>query len=139
MPQEAVSLQKTLQANLVLEDNADPIRCIAVADISYSKKTNFSYSGVAVFPYPGLELLEEYTAFLQTDFPYVPGLLSFREGPVALEAFRQVELSPDVILFDGQGIAHPRRFGFAAHLGLLLDKPSIGYAKSKLYGRYIEP
>lgn len=138
-PREALTLQQELRHKIVLEDRLNPLRHIAAADISYSRHSGCSYGGVAVFTYPGLKLVEEQTAYGDTGFPYVPGLLSFREGPVALEAFRKVKQAPDLILFDGQGLAHPRGFGLASHLGLILNRPSIGCAKSLLYGRCREP
>lgn len=136
---EAMAVQKTLREKIVLSDRMDSIRFIAAADISYSKASNRSYGGVAVFTYPDMELIEEQSSYGDTGFPYVPGLLSFREGPVALDAFRKIKQTPDLILFDGQGIAHPRRFGLASHLGLILNKPSVGCAKSRLYGQCVEP
>jgi deoxyribonuclease V len=84
-------------------------------------------------------LVEAQTAVADTPFPYVPGLLTFREGPVLLEAFAKVESDPDAVIFDGQGVAHPRRIGLAAHMGLWLDKPCIGCAKTRLIGTYREP
>jgi len=138
-PREAMALQKELRPKIVLANHLQNPRFIAAADISYSKQSRRSYSGVAVFTYPDLQLVEERTAWDDTKFPYVPGLLTFREGPVALEAFRKVRHVVDVVLFDGQGVAHPRGFGLASHLGLIINKPSIGCAKSRLYGRCSEP
>lgn len=114
---------------------------VAGADVGYSGRGVgvTAYAAVLVFTFPDLELIETQIATATVEFPYVPGLLSFREGPALLAAFRQVRNEPDVILFDAQGIAHPRRLGAASHLGVLLDKPSIGCAKSRLVGRYDEP
>jgi deoxyribonuclease V len=84
-------------------------------------------------------IVERQSAVTETHFRYVPGLLSFREAPALLEAFAKVESEPDVVMLDGQGIAHPRRMGIASHIGLWLDRPCVGCAKSKLYGRYVEP
>ena len=96
-------------------------------------------AAVAVLEYPGLALVEQVVVRVATTFPYVPGLLSFREAPAVLAAFERVRIAPDLILYDGQGIAHPRRFGIASHVGLLLDCPSIGVAKSRLVGAHRMP
>jgi deoxyribonuclease V len=94
---------------------------------------------VAVLDYPGLALADQAVARVATRFPYVPGLLSFREIPAVLAAFERLRVPPDLILYDGQGIAHPRRFGIASHLGLVLDCPSIGVAKTRLIGAHRTP
>jgi deoxyribonuclease V len=94
---------------------------------------------VVVFSLEDLKILDEVVAVLPARFPYVTGLLAFREGPVILEALRRLKISPDVLMFDGQGIAHPRRFGLASHIGLLTDTPAIGCAKTPLIGEYLEP
>lgn len=136
---EAMDLQKALRSKIILEDRLTPLRYIAGADIAYSRHSGRSFGAVAVFAYPELQLIEESTVCDDTTFPYVPGLLTFREGPVILKAFRNVKQAPDLILFDGQGVAHPRGFGLASHMGLIINKPSIGCAKSHLYGRCTEP
>jgi deoxyribonuclease V len=96
-------------------------------------------AAVIVLSFPALEVVETSVVEQPCRFPYVPGLLAFREGPSILAAFRKLRTRPDLLLFDGQGIAHPRRFGIAAHLGVLLDLPSIGCAKSRLIGEHAEP
>ena len=142
-PAAARAIQAELAGQLVLTDAialAD-IRTVAGVDNTYvraGEKTS-AYAVVVVLTFPELEVIETRFAARRVDFPYVPGLLSFREAPAVLAAFEQVATEPDVVLFDGQGYAHPRRFGLASHLGLILDRPAIGCAKSKLVGRYEEP
>jgi deoxyribonuclease V len=114
-----------------------PVR--AVAGIDASHRDGSARAAVAVLTFPELELIEHAVTTRPTTFPYIPGLLSFREGPAVLDALEQLKTSPDLLIFDGQGLAHPRRFGLACHLGLLLDRPAIGCAKSRLLGRYEEP
>jgi deoxyribonuclease V len=138
-PGEAVALQRELAARV---DVSTPLgRCdlIAGADASYNRFSNTIYAGVVVWQASDATVVERRAAVLETDFPYVPGLLSFREAPALIEAFRQLETVPDVILFDGQGVAHPRRLGIASHVGLWLNLPSVGCAKSRLFGRFVEP
>jgi len=137
---EAVAIQQTLRERLILEDMdlPNPIRCIAGGDISYSKGDDRFFGAVVVLSYPSMEILEIASTVDQAPFPYVPGLLSFREGPVLLKAFDNLKQRPDIVLFDGQGIAHPRGIGLASHMGLFLDLPTIGCAKTKLIGTYEE-
>jgi len=133
---EAMKVQQELKGKLILEaPNIDP-KLVAGADVSYSKDSDTFYSSVVVLEMPYMSVLEEATAEGKVDFPYIPGLLSFREAPVLIKAFEKVKNVPDVIIFDGQGIAHPRGLGLASHMGLILDLPSIGCAKSKLVGDY---
>jgi len=136
-PKEAVEVQAALVRQLTQEWDARTVRTVAGVDVSV--REGVSRSAIVVFSYPELEPLEAVTAEAPTVFPYVPGLLSFREGPVVLAAWDQLEHAPDLVLFDGQGIAHPRGIGLAAHLGLWIGTPTIGCAKSRLYGRYEEP
>jgi deoxyribonuclease V len=113
------------------------IRRVAGVDIHYA--VGCAVAAVVVLSFPELEPLAQATASVPLSFPYVPGLLSFREGPAALAAIDRLPVPPDVWVFDGQGLAHPRRFGLASHLGVLLDRPTIGCAKSCLIGSYAEP
>jgi deoxyribonuclease V len=133
-PREAVRLQLTWRERVETQDRYGPLRCVAGADLAFDPATNLAFAGVIVYRLPGLEEVERRMARRKLRFPYVPGLLSFRESPVLLAAFARLRVSPDVILIDGHGMAHPRRFGIACHLGLLLDRPTIGCAKSILVG-----
>jgi deoxyribonuclease V len=138
-PSAAAQLQRELAA---LIDTRLPLtRCdlIAGADVSYDRFSNIMYAGVVVLRTADLTIVEQRGAVRETSFPYVPGLLSFREAPALLEAFAQVEAEPDAVMLDGQGLAHPRRLGLACHIGLCLDRPCLGCAKSRLIGQYREP
>lgn len=134
---EAIAIQNTLSEKLSSEMGFDRIEKIAGADVFYFN--NRAVAGIVIFKFPGMELIEKQYLISPVSFPYVPGLLSFREGPVLLKAFQKIRNEPDVIIFDGHGIAHPRRMGIAAHLGILLDRPTIGCAKSILVGEYAMP
>ncbi len=136
---EAIAIQKRLREQVVTHTTVGDIRYIAGADIATSKDSPKAYAGVVVLSYPDLEVVEERGIEDEVVFPYVPGLLAFREGPALTKVFAQLRTEPDVLVFDGQGLAHPRGMGIATHMGLLLDKPSIGCAKSLLFGRYQEP
>lgn len=138
-PHEAIAIQKRLRTEVSTEPTLGDIRYIAGADIATSKDSPRAYAGVVVLSYPDLEVVEERGLEAEVLFPYVPGLLAFREGPALIRVFEQLTTEPDVLVFDGQGLAHPRGMGIATHLGLVFDKPSIGCAKSLLYGRYQEP
>jgi len=138
-PTEASSIQAELRTRLVTEGELDRPRMVAGADVACPKGKGTAIGGVTVFSYPDLEIVEEAIAERELTFPYVPGLLAFREAPALLKAFGKLRSDPDVLLFDAQGYAHPRRMGLASHLGILLDKPSIGCAKSVLVGDYEEP
>jgi deoxyribonuclease V len=115
------------------------VRLVAGADCAFSADAKVIWAGIAVVAVPGLEPVASAWAEGRVTFPYVPGYLSFREGPAFLEASRRLSIRPDLWLFDGQGIAHPRGFGLASHLGVLLDRPSVGCAKSRLVGEHREP
>ncbi len=133
-PKEAIQLQKELKKKISLKKSFNQVKKVAGADVSYYQ--NKMIAGVIIFKFSNLEVIEKQSFISSINFPYIPGLLTFREGPSLLEAFKKIKVEPDIILFDGQGIAHPRRMGIATHLGLFLDKPTIGCAKSKLSGNY---
>jgi deoxyribonuclease V len=137
-PRAAMRLQERLRERVVLWDRVGRVRFIAGADLAFDPSTNLAFAGVIVYRFPKLDEVERQMAGRELRFPYVPGLLSFRESPALLAAFRRLRTEPDVILIDGHGLAHPRRFGIACHLGLLLDKPTIGCAKSLLVGAHGE-
>ncbi len=136
-PGEAAAWQQRLRPQVRLEPFAGPVRRVAGVDVSF--RADRARAAVVVLSFPALELVDQAWAEVAVSFPYIPGLLSFREGPAVLAAFARLALWPDLIIFDGQGIAHPRRLGLASHLGLFLDLPSIGCAKSRLCGEHDEP
>ncbi len=130
-PEQAVEIQLALRDRLVLAWDGRPVRRVAGVDVAYRGWE--AQSAIAVLDFERLALVESAAARVPASFPYLPGLLTFREGPAVLAAWEKLSQPPDLVLFDGQGIAHPRRFGLAAHLGLWLDLPSIGVAKSHFY------
>jgi deoxyribonuclease V len=136
---EAVEIQRRLAPRVVREGVPADVRRVAGVDISVGRGSANGRGAVVVLRYPEMEVEERVVVEARVGFPYVPGLLSFREIPVLLEAFRQVKEKPDLVLVDGQGLAHPRRFGIACHLGLLLDVPAVGCAKSRLCGEHRPP
>jgi deoxyribonuclease V len=136
---EAQRIQQRLRRHIQVGTYVRDIRYIAGADIAIAPATSTIYAGVVVLDYATLAVVERKSLVSSTDFPYIPGLLSFREAPALLQVFAQLDTTPDVVVFDGQGIAHPRGLGIASHMGLLLDVPAIGCAKSRLTGRYEEP
>ena len=138
-PREAMRLQESLRESVELQDRFGEIRYVAGADVAFDPETEVAFAGVVVYRFPGLEEVERRMARRRLRFPYVPGLLSFRECPVLLAAFARLRTEPDLILIDGHGRAHPRRFGIACHIGILFDKPTIGCAKSRLVGEHHEP
>ncbi|HEY8384392.1 MAG TPA: deoxyribonuclease V [Microvirga sp.] len=135
-PEEAVRLQQELRVQVVSDRPIALDRIRLVAGVDVSVKNERSNAAVVVMTYPDFTPVETVTAERATPFPYISGLLSFREGPVLEEAFSRLQSSPDVFLFDGMGIAHPRRCGIACHLGLWLERPTIGCGKTLLTGRY---
>ena len=136
---KAQRIQLALQRRRRAGDGPRTVRLVAGADCAFSADGRTIFAGVAVVALPHLESVATAWAAGRVTFPYVPGYLSFREGPVFLRAARRLRVRPDLWLFDGQGIAHPRGLGLAAHLGVLLDRPSVGCAKSRLVGEHVEP
>ncbi|MFQ5662888.1 MAG: deoxyribonuclease V [Terriglobia bacterium] len=148
-PKEAAQLQLELRSRLKKHRDFDAIRTVAGADIAVDPgagratgkgpKPAMGYAGVIVYAFPQLQEIERQWARRPLSFPYVPGLLVFREGPVLLDAFARLRTAPDLVLFDAHGYSHPRRFGLASHLSVVLDAPGIGVAKSRLIGYHEEP
>ena len=134
----AIRLQCQLRGQVLQKDcvGIDSISILAGADISYNRGDDRFFAAVVLLRFPDMQIMETAGHAATVRFPYIPGLLSFREGPVLLEAFKKLHNCPDVILFDGQGIAHPRGLGLASHMGLFLDVPTIGSAKSRLFGQH---
>ncbi len=136
---EAIKLQKELAGEVSRTGNITSPRLIAGVDISVNRWAKTGTVAVVVLGYPGLEIVEMKVVTDHLEFPYVPGLLSFREAPLILAACEELTAMPDILMVDGQGIAHPRRIGLASHLGLFLDIPTVGCAKSRLCGGHDEP
>ena len=133
---EAVAIQNELRKKVSFAALKGKIKTVAGADASYDKHSNRMYATIAVLDVASLEIVEQAAAEAEAAFPYIPGLLSFREVPVVAKAYEKLTLRPDVLICDGQGVAHPRRFGLASHLGLLFDVPAVGCAKSRLCGTH---
>ncbi|MEJ2201942.1 MAG: deoxyribonuclease V [Desulfuromonadaceae bacterium] len=137
---QAVELQRELAGQLRLENLLPAsVTTVGGVDVSYEKHGNLFFAAVVVLDGSSMQPVDQAHAVARVDFPYIPGLLSFRELPVILEAFRRLKTVPAAVLVDGQGIAHPRCFGLASHLGLWLDIPTVGCAKSRLCGSHDEP
>jgi deoxyribonuclease V len=136
---EARRVQERLRERLSTRGGPPRVRLVAGADCAFSPDGRSILAGIVVVSLPSLAPLASAWAMAPVTFPYVPGYLSFREGPVVVRAARRLSVSPDLWLFDGQGVAHPRGFGLAAHLGVLLDAPAVGCAKSRLVGEHSEP
>ena len=135
-PEEAVRVQKEFRERLSLSWDDRPVTTIGGVDVSI--KTESTRAAIVVLRYPELTPIEAVAAEAPLVFPYIPGLLAFREGPAVLAAWNQLQNRPDLLMFDGQGIAHPRGVGIASHMGLWLERPTIGVAKSRLYGLHTE-
>jgi deoxyribonuclease V len=136
---EAVAMQKVLRGKLRITNDFGNIKTVLGVDVGYNMRTSMSRASVVLMSAERMEVLQTVLKESPTTFPYIPGLLSFREIPAILVALHELQQKPDLLMVDGQGIAHPRRMGIAAHLGVLLDIPAIGVAKSRLCGEYEEP
>lgn len=136
-PQEAFAVQNELAAQVERQPRLGAVGYVAGIDVSV--RDDVARAAVVVLDFEGLSPVDYATATRPATFPYVPGLLAFREGPVVLDALGKVGTTPDLLIFDGQGLAHPRRLGIASHMGVLVDMPAIGCAKSRLCGRHDEP
>ncbi len=135
-PKEAIDLQRRLASQVVLKPLPEKITLIAGADVGYSQRHNTAVAALATYTFPALEFRELVQLYDEISYPYVPGLLSFREVPLIAQTFQLLQEKPNVVLCDGQGIAHPRGLGLASHLGLWLNLPTVGCAKTRLVGRH---
>jgi deoxyribonuclease V len=133
---EARRVQEALAPRVIRDDRLGRVRRVAGVDVGFEERGKTTRAAVAVLDFPSLEPLDQSIYRCPTRFPYVPGYLSFREVPAVLEALGKLASAPDLLLCDGQGLAHPRRFGLACHLGVLADLPAIGVAKSRLIGEH---
>lgn len=138
-PDQGKRLQIALACRVILEDHTAGVRYVAGVDCGFEDKGRTTRAVVAVFGFPDMVPTETVMARRPTQLPYIPGLLSFRELPAVLDALEKLSRQPDLLLCDGQGVAHPRRLGIAAHLGVLLDRPAIGVGKSRLVGTFTDP
>jgi len=137
--EEAIQIQEALKDQIILKKTFPKVRTVGGGDAAYSKDGKLLFAAIVVLSFPEMETLDTATADGKTFFPYIPGLLSFREGPILIEAFQRLRSKPDVMIYDGQGLAHPRRMGLASHMGLWLDLPSIGCAKTPLLDGSVSP
>ena len=135
-PEEAIHVQREMRERLILKWDGRPVETIGGVDVSI--KEEFTRAAIVVLRYPDLVPSEAVVADAPLVFPYIPGLLAFREGPAVLAAWTELRYKPDLLMFDGQGIAHPRGIGIASQMGLWLERPTIGVAKSRLYGLHAE-
>jgi deoxyribonuclease V len=138
-PTEAVALQKELASRVKLQPLPSACNLIAASDVSFNVGGDTLFAAIVVLNRQDFSVVEEVTVQDRVTFPYVPGLLSFRELPILLQGFARLKVKPDLVLCDGQGIAHPRRLGIASHLGLWLGIPTVGSAKNILCGKFEEP
>ncbi len=136
---EAMLLQQRLAAKVINTDQLNEVKLIAGVDVAYAKSSEQTVAAVVILDADTLQVIESVSTEYHAQFPYIPGLFSFRELPPLIKAFEQLNHSPDLVVCDGQGYAHPRRFGLACHLGVLFDMPTIGCGKTKLIGEHGQP
>lgn len=138
-PRQAIVVQKKLSSSVIQEGCRHKVRLVAGLDAAFSQDKEHCIGGVVLWDLQKKTIVEQHTAVQKLRFPYIPGLLSFREAPALIAALRKLHCQPDLLICDGQGIAHPRRLGIASHIGVIIDIPTIGCAKSRLIGDYQEP
>jgi len=138
-PKQAVAIQRQLSSAVIREGSPSNARLAAGLDAAFTPDMKGCIGGVVLWDIFDKKVVEQHTVIREVHFPYIPGLLSFREAPALVDALRKLHNRPDLIICDGQGIAHPRRLGIASHIGLIIDLPAIGCAKSRLIGEYREP
>lgn len=138
-PEQAILIQENLRHRIILKKTFFRVRTIGGGDVSYQKEGNFLFGAMVVLSFPQMEMLDVAKAGGKISFPYLPGLLTFREGPILIKTFEKLRIRPDILIFDGQGIAHPRQMGLATHLGIWFNLPSIGCAKTPLLGKSVIP
>lgn len=136
--EEAIAIQQELRKKVITTDDLGTVKYVAGVDAAYIEGDSITRAAVAVLSFPNLQVKDSAIAIRPTSFPYVPGFLSFREVPAVLDALEKLSITPDLIICDGQGIAHPHRFGLACHLGILTEIPTIGAAKTLLIGKHAE-
>ncbi|MEJ2407574.1 MAG: deoxyribonuclease V [Candidatus Thiodiazotropha sp.] len=136
---EAMLLQQQLATKVITKDQLNEVKWVAGVDVAYAKSSESTVAAVVILDAKTLQVIESVSVVDQVQFPYIPGLFSFRELPPLIKAFAQLNHSPDLVVCDGQGYAHPRRFGLACHLGVLFDLPTIGCGKTKLLGEHRQP
>jgi len=137
--EEAIQIQEALRGRIILKKTCSKVKTVGGGDVAYSKNGNHLFGAMVVLSFPSMEILDMATVEGKTPFPYIPSLLSFREGPILINIFRNLKIKPDVLMVDGQGIAHPRGMGLASHMGLWFNLPSIGCAKTPLLDEFISP
>jgi deoxyribonuclease V len=137
--EEAIQIQEALKDRIILKRTFSEVSTIGGGDVAYSKEGDRLFGAIVVLSFPDLEILDMATAVGKIPFPYIPTLFSFREGPILIKTFQKLKIEPDVMIYDGQAIAHPRGIGLASHMGLWLDLPSIGCAKTPLLDEFISP